>query len=275
VERAKALVQARKKEKPSLFQRFTKRWTAKKPNNFYEHVGDDFYIAPVKRVDEEFTDPYGHKYSGSSKVKTSSKMTYWDEKSGTWKDVEDNNNGFRGHDYYGDGAYGDDYYGGGYGGGYGGYGGDYKHTPINYGPDKKSVKFLKQLLDKTGAKIVYSSTRRSSGWEHCAKYLGLPRRYSLGGKQGVTPDIPISFLSSVKDQTQLIYDDGTIGWKERQKEIRAWFKEWTGAKIANYVILDDDPISDPQMKLHWIPSISNNGFQEKEFKEALKILSKG
>jgi hypothetical protein len=272
IERARELVrqakEAKKAVKPSLFQRFTKNWTAKKPsndpNNFYEHVGKDFYVAPVTRVNEDWQDPYGHKYGGAE-AKVSSKVRYYDDRTNTWKDVEQDTNIFRGHDYYEDDYYRDSYIGKGY-----------KYTAINYGPDKNSVKFLKQLLDKTGAKIVYSSTRRSGGWESCANYLGLPKRYSLGGKFGVTPEVPVSLFGGRSEgQTKLIYTDGTMAWKERQQEIKRWFLQWSGVKILNYVILDDDPITDNQMKLHWVSSIAKNGFQKAEYTEALKILSKG
>ncbi len=64
-----------------------------------------------------------------------------------------------------------------------------EYVPKYYGPNKESIRLLKELCDKTGAKIVYTTTSRYDGWEKCANFIGLPKRYSLGGKYGVTPEI--------------------------------------------------------------------------------------
>jgi len=151
-------------------------------------------------------------------------------------------------------------------------------------PNKESVKLLRQLLDKTGAKIVYSSTRRHSGWKRCADYVGLPYRYSLGHDVfGVTPELEYKWFSK-KDEDELedfgrtalvnSADPTKYSWKEREKEIKAWFTGWKGRKVSNYVILDDDPISGKEMKKHWVPSIEKNGFMRAEYQKALQILRK-
>jgi len=148
---------------------------------------------------------------------------------------------------------------------------------VDYGPNKKSIKFLSKLLDKTGAKIVYSCSRRWDGWKKCADFVGLPHRHSLGlhfPEHGITPELewqPFDFKSLKDFDTH--GDVSRVGYKEREKEIKEWFKKWNGAKVQNYVILDDDPMTTPEMKAHWIPSVYDNGFLEEEYKEALRILT--
>lgn len=170
-------------------------------------------------------------------------------------------------------------------------------TYYHYGPNKDCVRFLKKLLDKTGAKIVYSSTRRSDGWKKCAEFVGLPLRYSLGHKTfGVTPEIPYKHTylkggwgsgeadpgyEGVADEPEdghYVDEQGAggyvySGWKQREKEIKKWLDTFK-RPLANYVILDDDPISSPDMAEHWIPSIKSNGFKAAEYKAALRILSR-
>jgi len=93
-----------------------------------------------------------------------------------------------------------------------------------YGPNKECVRLLRKLLDKTGAKIVYSSTRRSSGWKSCAEYLGLPLKYSLGythPEMGCTPDLPSRWDYLRKD----VASAGTEvndGWFHKWPEDRTW-----------------------------------------------------
>ncbi|VVB50634.1 Uncharacterised protein [uncultured archaeon] len=161
-----------------------------------------------------------------------------------------------------------------------------------YGPNKECVKFLRKLLDKTGAKIVYSSTRRYDGWKKCAEFVGLPLHYSLGYTHpafGVTPEIPYEYKGwggkggwgnqgGVEPEGHYVEEEGAgdysyAGWKQREKEIRKWLDAFK-RPLANYVILDDDPINSPEMAKHWVPSIKANGFKEAEYKQALRILSK-
>ncbi len=162
---------------------------------------------------------------------------------------------------------------------------DSYYEPYVYGPNKDSVKLLRKLLDKTGAKIVYTTTRRYGGWKSCASFLGLPLKYSLGGKYGVTPEIPYEFVPYKEPKS---YSNGKGGvlpskpvvdesdtYKTRQLEILAWFKEYKGPAIERFVILDDDPISHKKLVQHAIPSIYDNGFSKGEYSIALSILTKG
>jgi hypothetical protein len=141
------------------------------------------------------------------------------------------------------------------------------------------VKYLKALVEETGAKIVYSTTRRYAGWESCARYIGLPLDCSLGGEAGITPtSLPKETISPIdwfKKKFGLKKPDpANWSWKPRQREIKAWLEQWKGEKIESYVILDDDPITDPEMSKHWIPSVADNRFGKEEYEQALKILAK-
>jgi hypothetical protein len=155
-------------------------------------------------------------------------------------------------------------------------------------PNPESVKYIKQLAENTGAKIVYSTTRRYSGWQSCADYLGLNYKYSLGHPlYGVTPSVPLYtapkkkfFITWLKNIPlfKKQQDTPAVGWcKPRQQEIKRWLQLWQeagGEKIESFVILDDDQITDPELVSHWVPSISRNRFLKDEYEEALKILKK-
>lgn len=145
-------------------------------------------------------------------------------------------------------------------------------------PGADSVRLLKELADKTGAKIVFSSTRRYSGVKACINYVGLPEEYFLDHPiHGITPTSlpeekisPFNWLakrfSFGKPKPTYQY------YKPRQREIKAWLNAWDGEPVENYVILDDDSIDDPDLVKHWVSSVKDNRFQKAEFEEALKIL---
>ncbi len=142
---------------------------------------------------------------------------------------------------------------------------------LEYGPNKKSIKFLKELCDKTGAKIVYSTTRRYEGIESCERFVGLGKDYSLGGEYGVTPELSF-FEDAPKTKKSKGFKTIDPYSKSRQREIQKWFEEYEGPPITGYVILDDDPMTEVETHRHWIPSIYDNGFLEEEYKQALEIL---
>jgi HAD domain in Swiss Army Knife RNA repair proteins len=146
--------------------------------------------------------------------------------------------------------------------------------------DDECVKYLRKLIEETGAVIVYSTTRRYSGWKSCADYVGLPYEMSLGfkGGTGITPTVTyepkksrIVWFKNIPFFRKKVEEPTTL-YKARQEEIQLWFKQWKGEKIESYVILDDDTISDPSLAKHWVASIKQNKFLEAEYKEALKIL---
>jgi hypothetical protein len=155
------------------------------------------------------------------------------------------------------------------------------HYPIFSGysdsPNPDSIGYLKALVDNTGAKIVYSTTRRHSGVRSCMDYIGLPPEYSLGDPYfGVTPTTltkkKVSAIEWFRNKVFKKRDTSDNSWKPRQREIQAWLDQWEGEKIESYVILDDDEITDPEMAKHWVSSVSKNRFLGEEYEEALNIL---
>src|SRR5271165_2718227 len=87
------------------------------------------------------------------------------------------------------------------------------HNPrkLPYVIDPKLLKRFERLLERTGAKVVLSSTGRyDAAGLFSAKRQGVPFI-------GVTPDMP---------------------HKPRRKEILAWLKGHP--KVARYVVIDDD-----------------------------------
>lgn len=158
-----------------------------------------------------------------------------------------------------------------YGGGHTSYAG----TNFSNHAYEECVKYLKMLADKTGAKIVYSTTYRHSGWKYCADFVGLPYEYSLGGPEGmgVTPSNVQEKKISWYKNIPFFNKKGEGGFRSyRQREIREWLKRWTGPKIENYVILDDEEITDPELSKHWVSSIKSSRFLKDQYEEALKIL---
>ena len=153
----------------------------------------------------------------------------------------------------------------------------YVYTKAECGPNKEAIKFLKKLVDKTEAKIVYSCTRRWDGWKACSNFVGLPVHHSLGHsypKFGVTPELeyqPFNF-KSLKD-FDLMGNIASIGYKQREKEIQQWLNSWKGEKIDSFAILDDDPMESSEMLSHWIPSIQQKGSSTSVIPKCLRRLA--
>ena len=141
-----------------------------------------------------------------------------------------------------------------------------------------SKELLNKLIDETDAKIVISSTWRSSGIEFMRKV------WEIEGMHGEIIGITPSFRGGINGYTiprgceidyYLKHDLGFshINW---DKSVQKEYIERTG--IENYIIIDDDGdmlYGQRNHFVHVLPSPRNReGFNQKYYKEALSKLNK-
>ena len=141
-----------------------------------------------------------------------------------------------------------------------------------------SKELLNKLIDETDAKIVISSTWRSSGIEFMKKV------WELEGMHGEIIGITPSFRGDINGYTiprgceidyYLEHDlkFNHINW---DKSVQQEYIERTG--VENYIIIDDDSdmlYGQRNHFVHVLPSPRNKeGFNQKYYKEALSKLTK-
>jgi hypothetical protein len=141
-----------------------------------------------------------------------------------------------------------------------------------------SKELLNNLIDETGAKIVISSTWRSSGIEFMRKV------WELEGMSGEIIGITPSFRGDINGYTiprgceidyYLEHDlkFNHINW---DKDTQQQYMDRSG--IENYIIIDDDGdmlYGQRNHFVHVLPSPRNKeGFNQKYYKEALAKLNK-
>lgn len=145
--------------------------------------------------------------------------------------------------------------------------------------DVEKVKLLKEICDKTNAKVVISSSWR--GWEGYT-----PRIYHILidiltsndiEVLGDTPHLPTEFenrselpkILSMDDMAKLKLKHGT----GRAAEIQKWISEHD---VDNYVILDDEDFdwSDYGYDKHWVQPtwFGDGGLKREHVDKAIEIL---
>lgn len=99
--------------------------------------------------------------------------------------------------------------------------------------DDDKILLLKDLIDKTNAKIVLSSSWRT-GW-----------RFKEKNPRCANEDVRLFEALQLKlkefDIELMSYTDNF--W-HRGKEIDTWLKQWQGEKVESFIILDDMPKED-------------------------------
>lgn len=141
---------------------------------------------------------------------------------------------------------------------------------FNFIMDEK-IELLKQLVERTGAKIVLSSTWRF-GWA----YMEAPGEKDAFQQREIRHFLALKeklheFGLELMDYTPVINE----GMNHRGEEIAQWLKEWEGEPIESFVILDDlngkylRPYSD---KLARTPI--RKGLEQRHVDLAVKILEK-
>lgn len=134
---------------------------------------------------------------------------------------------------------------------------------------KDKILLLKELIDKTDAKIVLSSTWRR-GWY--LKERINPEKLTSGELQDIR-------LFDALQAKLAEYDVHMIGYTDdfglRGEEIDLWLKQWDGEPIESFVILDD--MCGTELRPHsryLIQTSMFEGLNEKHVARAIKILNK-
>jgi hypothetical protein len=113
--------------------------------------------------------------------------------------------------------------------------------------DPRPVNLLKYIIEKTDAKIVVSSTWRSSGLET------MKLMWEMRDLPGEVIDIT-SYLNT-----------------DRGEEIEAWLKE---NNVDSYVIIDDDKDMLPEQLLNFVQVDGEYGITLKDAEKIIEILNK-
>lgn len=147
--------------------------------------------------------------------------------------------------------------------------------------DIEKVKLLKEICDKTDAKVVISSS-----WRGTNDYT--PRIYNILidilKKNGIcvigdTPNLPTEFEDEVTESETLfsLDDENYLQIKYgtgRAAEIQKWISEHD---VDNFVILDDEDWnwSDYGYDTHWLQPtwFGNGGLKREHVDRAIEILS--
>lgn len=141
---------------------------------------------------------------------------------------------------------------------------------FNFVMDEK-IELLKQLVDRTGAKIVLSSTWRF-GWAYMEAsgekdaFQQREIRHFLALQEKLR-----EFGLELMDYTLVINED----MNHRGEEIDQWLREWKGEPVESFVILDDlngkylRPYSDRLVR-----TPIRKGLEQRHVDLAVKILGK-
>ena len=134
-----------------------------------------------------------------------------------------------------------------------------------YFVEDEKVKLLKQLVTRTNAKLVLSSTWRE-GWyakEHISNpspsYLSAIRLFEAL-KQKLS-EYGLELLSYTEDF-------GTRG-----EEIDLWLKNWTGEQVESFIILDDMYPEDLKLYTERLVQTSESlGLTQEDIEKAINML---
>ena len=128
------------------------------------------------------------------------------------------------------------------------------------------ILLLKEIVDKTKAKIVLSSTWRR-GW-YCKEHIEKPTSSHL-------QDIRLfdALVDKLKTfQIELL--DYTEEFGRRGDEIDLWLKQWHGEPIESFVILDDMSGADLQPHSRYLIQTEFwDGLMPNHVEKAIKILN--
>lgn len=133
--------------------------------------------------------------------------------------------------------------------------------------DDEKVALLKEIINRTEAKVVLSSTWRY-GW-YVMDHLEKMRDSDLRD---------VHMFEALRDKL-LEYGIELLGYTEdfgrRGDEISAWLKKWTGEPIESYVVLDDMASIEIRPHCKYLVQTSlTHGLGKKEVEQAIRTLNK-
>jgi hypothetical protein len=127
-----------------------------------------------------------------------------------------------------------------------------------------SVRYLEDIIEQTGAKIVISSTWRFNGFDEMKEMW--TERNLPGEVIDVTP-IAHRCLSYYEDIKNLSFTDKA----ERGREIYTWLQEHP--EVTDYVIFDDDNDMLKLQQSHFIQTDPQTGIDQATAQKAIYILN--
>lgn len=125
---------------------------------------------------------------------------------------------------------------------------------------KEKMELVKEIVDKTGAKIVISSSWRHSTLESTLDYIT-----TLGN--AFVHNVTFLMPENVVGVTDRIYY-----YKCSDKE-KHEYHVCRGVEIKNYVILDDDSDMLLSQRKHFVKTDTLRGISKKNVETAIKILN--
>ena len=127
------------------------------------------------------------------------------------------------------------------------------------------IKYIKQIVDATGAKIVVSSSwRHKTVQETIDTMIGRPKRCPRNRMFNW-------FIDNLYDVTPWFCDDKYNG-TGRGGEIQTWLD--AHPEVDNYVIIDDDGDMLDEQLFHFVETNFEDGITELETNWAIKILNR-
>lgn len=144
--------------------------------------------------------------------------------------------------------------------------------------DVKKVNMVKEICNKTNAKVVISSSWKGNLSKTPKRYYTLMDILSDNGINvvGITPCIPSKYEpvddcdnTMIDSSIRIVYGTG------RGAEINQWLKEHKN--VDSFVIIDDENWywNEYNFEKKWVqPSWFNGGLNQKHVNDAIKILNK-
>lgn len=129
-----------------------------------------------------------------------------------------------------------------------------------YFVDPEKIKLLKQLIDKTGAKVILSSTWRY-GWMDLNNGCDSSNSRDFVKLRDEFKKYGVEFMDYTPKYSAY-----------RGDEIDLWLKNWKGEKIESFVIFDDDNDMNPYMR-NLVRTSFTKGLEQKHINKAMKILN--
>lgn len=130
-----------------------------------------------------------------------------------------------------------------------------------YFVNDNKIKLLKEIIDRTDAKIVLSSTWRF-GWFDRDYGMNTVHAEDFTKLQEKLKEFGIEFLSRTP-RTQ----EG-----HRGNEIKQWLDKWNGEVVDKFIIIDDDSDMKPYMN-RLVQTSFEHGLTQKDVERAVKMLN--